>query len=68
MTPSPLEGSPPSTVSEFEAPDSKTRDTKTPDFDIDLNPPVEPKKADEEPLTTEELDKAVESFLTAFKR
>jgi type IV secretion system protein VirD4 len=53
---------------EFEAPDSKMRAGRTQDLDIDLNPPLEPKKADEEPLTTEELDKAVESFLTAFKR
>jgi type IV secretion system protein VirD4 len=35
---------------------------------IDLNTPDVPKKAEDEPLTTEELDTAVESFITAFKQ
>jgi type IV secretion system protein VirD4 len=36
------------------------------DFDIDLQKMVLPKKAEDEPLTTEELDRAVESFISAF--
>ncbi len=38
----------------------------TEDTDIDLDKVVLPKKADDEPLTKEELDRAVESFISAF--
>jgi hypothetical protein len=38
----------------------------TEDNDIDRDKVVLPKKADDEPLTKEELDRAVESFISAF--
>ena len=62
------EEAPASQVPEFKAANLRAGAGETQEVDIQMNPPVEPKKADEEPLTTEELDKAVESFLTAFKR
>src|SRR5882724_4625266 len=67
VTPPPPKGAA-SPVPQFKAADSRAGAQGTQEVDIEMNPPVEPKKADEEPLTTEELDKAVESFLTAFKR
>jgi type IV secretion system protein VirD4 len=41
-------------------------DVTTQGVDIDFTQVVLPKKADDEPLTTEELDRAVESFISAF--
>ncbi len=38
----------------------------TQDFDVDFDQVVLPKKAEDEPLTTEELDRAVQSFIAAF--
>jgi len=67
VTPPPPKGAA-SPVPQFKAADSRAGAQGTQEVDIEMNPPVEPKKADEEPLTTEELDKAVESFLLAFKR
>jgi type IV secretion system protein VirD4 len=49
----------------LEAAESRTGAAAAKDFDLDPAPP--PKKAEEEPLTTEELDKAVESFISAMK-
>ena len=42
--------------------------TRTGEGMIDLDKMVLPKKADDERLTTEELDTAVESFISAFKQ
>jgi type IV secretion system protein VirD4 len=44
----------------------RVEEPATQDFDIDPDKVVLPKKADDEPLTTEELDRAVESFISAF--
>jgi type IV secretion system protein VirD4 len=49
----------------LEALDAKTGAATT--KDVALDPTVLPRKAEEEPLTTEELDKAVESFISAIK-
>ena len=60
----------------FDAPKSKARATTaretehieepaTQDFDINPDKVVLPKKAEDEPLTPEELDRAVESFISA---
>jgi type IV secretion system protein VirD4 len=45
---------------------SRIEKSATQDFDFNRDNVVLPKKADEEPLTTEELDRAVESFISAF--
>jgi type IV secretion system protein VirD4 len=61
----------------FDAPQPKTRvptvreterigEPTTHDVDIDPDTVVLPKKAEDEPLTKEELDRAVESFISAF--
>jgi type IV secretion system protein VirD4 len=44
----------------------RVEEPATQDFDIDPHKVILPKKADDEPLTTEELDRAVESFISAF--
>jgi type IV secretion system protein VirD4 len=44
----------------------RVEEPMTQDFDFNPNKVVLPKKADDEPLTTEELDRAVESFISAF--
>lgn len=49
----------------LEATQAETGIASTKDFDLDPAPP--PTKAEEEPLTPEELDKAVESFISAMK-
>ncbi len=66
VTPASLLG--PASPQASPTPSTETRATATEDSDIDLDKPVVPKKADGERLTTEELDTAVESFISAFKQ
>jgi len=66
ITPASLLG--PASPQASPTPSIETRATATEDSDIDLDKPVVPKKADGERLTIEELDTAVESFISAFKQ
>jgi type IV secretion system protein VirD4 len=45
---------------------ARIEEPATPDFDINPDKVVLPTKAEDEPLTKEELDRAVESFISAF--